>query len=435
MPLDDRVWCSGRSRSLHNWGWQDERAHCSRGSACCLNEVYYEFVRRDTSDIQPEQMLQPRNLRVALVAGTLDRGGAEKQLFYMARALVRAGVDVRVCCLQRGEVFETELQRVGIQTAWIGRSAHPAWRTVAIVRALADFQPDIVQSAHFYTNLYVTAAALVYGAVGIGALRSNTRYEMTASGWWGRWLLRLPTVLLANSQAARRNAAWLGVRSETVYVVPNVIDLATFDRAGADGVPLPREPGRVVVASVATHIPAKRLDRFIAALARARTQAPGLLGLLIGGGPEHARLRALALELGLGPHDVHFVGPRDDVPRLLRAADLLLMTSDHEGFPNAILEAMAARLPVITTPAGDAGVVVQDDVTGYVVPFDGVEQMAERLVRLVRSPELRRSLGRAGRVRVEQRYSADELATSLLGAYRGIASLRADEDLLKLIPT
>src|SRR5438876_7728374 len=99
---------SGRSRSLHNWGWQDERAHCSRGSACCLNEVYYEFVRRDTSDIQPEQMLQPRNLRVALVAGTLDRGGAEKQLFYMARALVRAGVDVRVCCLQRGEVFETE---------------------------------------------------------------------------------------------------------------------------------------------------------------------------------------------------------------------------------------------------------------------------------------------------------------------------------------
>jgi glycosyltransferase involved in cell wall biosynthesis len=379
-------------------------------------------------------MLPGHRLRVALVAGTLARGGAEKQLVYMARALLEAGVEVRVCCLGHGEVFEAELEQAGIPPVWIGRRAHPALRTVALLRALADFRPHIVQSAHFYTNLYVTTAALVHGAVGIGALRSSGHYEVSANGGWARWLLRLPSALLANSQAGKSNAESLGIRPEKVYVVPNVIDLTAFDRAAEQGELPALSPSRVVVVSVATHLPVKRLERFVAALARARAEVPALVGVLIGAGPESDRLRALARALGLSSQDVSFLGARDDVPRQLRGADLLLLTSDMEGFPNAILEAMAARLPVITTPAGDAGLVVQDDVTGYVVPFDDVEQIAERVVRLARSPELRRSFGRAGRLRVEQCYSSEQLPVSLLGTYRSIATSCGVEGLLKLIP-
>jgi glycosyltransferase involved in cell wall biosynthesis len=379
-------------------------------------------------------MLPAQRLRIALVAGTLARGGAEKQLFYMARALVGAGVHVRVYSLQRGEFFETELQRIGIPPIWIGRHTHPMVRTATLVRALANFRPHIVQSAHFYTNLYVTIAALVHGAVGIGALRSSGHYEASGNGGWGRWLLRLPPALLANSQAGRSNAESLGIRPEKVYVVPNVIDLTAFDRAAEQGEVPAQAPSRVVVVSVATHLPVKRLERFVAALARARAEVPSLVGVMIGAGPENDRLRALARALGLSSQDVSFLGARDDVPRQLRGADLLLLTSDMEGFPNAILEAMGAQLPVITTPAGDAGLVVQDDVTGYVVPFEDVEQIAERVVRLARSPELRRSFGRAGRLRVEQCYSYEQLAASLLGTYRSIAAERGHERLLRLIP-
>jgi len=82
---------------------------------------------------------------------------------------------------------------------------------------------------------------------------------------------------------------------------------------------------------------------------------------------------------------------------------------------------MAVGLPVITTPAGDAGVVVQDHVTGYVVPFDDGALMAERLVRLARSPQLRCTLGAAGRARVERCYGFDGLAEALLHTYRRIA--------------
>jgi glycosyltransferase involved in cell wall biosynthesis len=381
-----------------------------------------------------KRMLPGHRLRVALVAGTLARGGAEKQLFYMARALAGAEVDVRVYSLRRGEFFEAELQRIGIPPIWIGRHASPVLRTIALVRALTNFRPHIVQAAHFYTNLYVAAAALAHRAVGVGALRSAGSHEISSNGRWDPWLLRVPSALLANSQAAKRNTESLGVRPETVYVVPNVIDLPALDRSAANNNERAWGCDRIVVASVARHVRVKRLERFLAAVARARTAVPTIFGVLIGTGPEHEGLRTLAQQLGLGPSCVAFLGLRDDVPSLLRAADLLLVTSDEEGFPNAILEAMAARLPVITTPAGDAGLVVQDDVTGYVVPFDDVEQIAERVVRLARSPELRRSLGRAGRLRVEQCYGSEQLAVSLLGTYRSIATSCGHEGLLKLIP-
>ncbi len=152
-------------------------------------------------------------LRVALVAGGLTRGGAEKQLCYMARALLGAGVQVRICCLGRGEAYEAELRRIGIPPIWIGRHAHPVLRTVALVRALANFRPHIVQSAHFYTNLYVAAAALAHRAVGLGALRNDVYHEVSANGRWGHWLLRVHSALLANSHAAKRNAESLGART------------------------------------------------------------------------------------------------------------------------------------------------------------------------------------------------------------------------------
>jgi Glycosyl transferases group 1 len=97
------------------------------------------------------------------------------------------------------------------------------------------------------------------------------------------------------------------------------------------------------------------------------------------------------------------------------------LTSDYEGFPNVVLEAMAARLPVISTPAGDAGLIVQDGLTGYVVEYDDINKMAERMIQLARSAALRRSLGEAGRRRVEQEYSHESLTVCLAGVFHRFA--------------
>ena len=94
---------------------------------------------------------------------------------------------------------------------------------------------------------------------------------------------------------------------------------------------------------------------------------------------------------------------------------------------------MAARLPIVTTPAGEASRVVQDGVTGYVVPFDDVQRMADCMVRLAESPALRRQMGEAGRELVEQHSGADDLAARLLFIYQSIALQQNRPDIYRIL--
>ena len=141
----------------------------------------------------------------------------------------------------------------------------------------------------------------------------------------------------------------------------------------------------------------------------------------------------MAKTLGLLPDGVTFAGRRDDVPALLKKGDVLLLPSDHEGFPNAVLEAMAAELPVVCTPAGDVGRVVVDGVTGYVLPFEDEQGMVDRVLLLARSEESRHLLGLAGRRRAEQQYSFDALAGRLLSVYHEVAGRLSKKRVLQLL--
>ena len=362
-----------------------------------------------------------RGVRIALLSGGLSQGGAEKQLVYMAGALLRAGADVRVYCLTRGDHYERALLSLGISPVWIGRFGNPAVRVLGLAAALRDFRPHILQSTHFFSNLYVCLVAPLYRAVAIGSIRSDVYQEMKANGRWGPLLLRMPPAIIANSFTARRNAERLGIPPIRIEVLPNVLDLAEFDATGGPA-PRPGGEGRdPVVIAVCRLVAAKRLDRFLRALALARHEVPGIRGVIVGEGPEAGALTSLARELGLLPDGVSFLGRRDDVAGLLRESDIVALTSEHEGFPNVVLEAMAARLPVVTTPSGDSGVIVQDCVTGFVVEGDDIAGIARRIVTLSASAELRRTFGEAGRGKVERLYSADALGGMLLSTYRSIA--------------
>lgn len=365
----------------------------------------------------------PSDLRVALLAGTLGQGGAEKQLVYVARALAAAGIEVRIYSLTRGEFYEAALRAQGLDVVWVGRAGNPMVRIAALAAALARYRPHVVHAFHFYANLYAVAVAPLVGAVAVGSLRNDAYHEVEANGRWGRPLLHWPRALVANSLAASENARRLRVPPERIRVLPNVIDLDAFDAAmGArsDG-----ERSEIIVAGVARLVAPKRLDRWLGALAAARQRDPRLQGILIGDGPERARLVAEAARLDLLPRGITFLGRRDDVPGLLGRADMLLLTSDHEGFPNVLLEAMAAGVPVVTTPAGDAATVVADGETGFVVPFDAIDTMAERLIGLAADPVLRHRLGHAGRRRVAQVYGVSGLGPRIIDIYtRFIAASR-----------
>ncbi len=352
--------------------------------------------------------------RVALIAGTLGQGGAEKQLVYAARALASSGVEVLVLSLTRGEHHEAALREAGIPMRHVGGKEGVAPRLARIAREVRRFRPQIVQAAHTYTNLYASLAARSAGALGIGALRSSVAHVRAGNGAWTRWLLRSPSAIVANSHAAADELAKLpGLAPRRLYVVPNVIEAASAPPADAT------EAGSPRTAIVGRLIRTKRVDRFLEALALARREVPGLRGVVVGDGPERASLERIAAELGLSSA-VEFLGARNDVPSILAAVDVLVLSSDDEGFPNVLLEAMDAGRPVVATDVGDVREVVRDETTGYVVARSP-EEMASRIALLARDRDLARRMGAAGRARLGAEYGLPALAGSLLGVFRDLA--------------
>lgn len=138
--------------------------------------------------------------------------------------------------------------------------------------------------------------------------------------------------------------------------------------------------------------------------------------LIIGGGRREAEMRRLAAELGLAGR-VHFLGQRDDVPDLLSALDLFVLPSHSEGVSLALLEAMAAGLPVIATAVGGLPEVVTDGDNGLLVPPEDPEALATALERLLEDPALAQRLGANARRHVEENFSLERLGREINEIY------------------
>ncbi len=373
-------------------------------------------------------------LRVAMVGSSLRLAGAEKQTVYVARALHEAGTETRFFHLGQAGHYEAVLHRLGVPLMQVYRPGRPVFALARLARALRRLRPHIVFAPQFGDLLQAGLAGRFCRALTLGGLRSDGFYELNESGLRSRWMLRLAHGLVANSHRARENLVSRFGKLSAISVLPNVIDLHDFDAQRKLPFPISIPTGRVMAAAVGSLLPSKRFDRFLKALALARCRAPGLLGVIAGAdcGARPA-LEHEARELGLTPDHVVFLGECGNVPALLAQAGFLVLCSEYEGFPNVILEAMAAHLPVITTPVGDAERIVGQDETGYMVDGADLEAMAGRMVELALSPETRLRLGTAGRRRAAQRYDYESLPVRLLSVFRDLAAQSRRPRLVELL--
>ncbi len=362
-------------------------------------------------------------LRVAFVAGTLGRGGAEIQLVRMAAGLLNAGVSVRVYSLTRGEHHEESLRQLGIVPIWAGGWRAPPVRAAVLVARMLPFRPHVVQAAHFFVNLYAAGAAAACRAVSIGAMRSDLEFERASGGSWTRHLLAAPGDLIVNSWSAKGAVEAAGRPAERVHVVPNALEMPAVQPA-LPVLTLPLGPGPIALVAGSLS-PVKRVDRFLRGLAIARQAGSDLRGLIVGDGPERGALERLARELGLGARDVHFTGAQRSIAPWLSRSAFLVLSSEHEGCPNAVLEAMQAERPVLATPVGDVPRLVIDGQTGFLLPPDDAPTTASLMIRLAEDAGLRETMGAAAG-RIARGFEGTErLAGQLLAVYSRIASRTA----------
>jgi glycosyltransferase involved in cell wall biosynthesis len=206
-----------------------------------------------------------------------------------------------------------------------------------------------------------------------------------------------------------------------VVMVPDGVRAAKAVAApGAVRAELGIPAGAPLIGAVARLARQKRLDRLVHVLAA----LPGVHALIAGEGPQHDPLQALARELGVGDR-LHLAGFRRDVGDVLRALDVLVVSSDREGMANAMLEAMACGVPVVSTPVSGAHEALEADADGVapgVVAGFAVDEIAAAVGALLRDGERRGRMGERAIARVEERFSFDTMVTrwEALLAGRGV---------------
>jgi glycosyltransferase involved in cell wall biosynthesis len=256
-------------------------------------------------------------------------------------------------------------------------------------------------------------------------------------------------LVIAISEAVREHLMHEGNPEDKIRLVMNGLDLAPFEDAGAvreaARAELGLDPRAFVAGSAGAFVPWKRHEDFVRAFgALAEGEVAGaahdgtvdvakliparavLFGDDISG--ENGRyafdLKKLADEL-VGAR-LHFAGWRDDVPQMLPALDVFVSASDGEPFGRVIVEAMAAGVPVIATDSGAKREIIEDDVTGVLVPQGDVTALGEAMENLMRDPERRARLADAGRKRANSEFKVDRVAQEVMDVWEEATTLNRD---------
>jgi glycosyltransferase involved in cell wall biosynthesis len=342
------------------------------------------------------------------VCSELIVGGAERQWSLLIPRL-RPRFEVSLLTLVGEGPFFGQLRADGVAVDCARmrrRTDLRGWR-----RALrhADDKPDLVVTQSINADIVGNVIAVRAHAahvstahfnVGPGAPRSRYRDVLA------RLLAPRVDGVIAVSEAQLPRLQELGCRAGGIRIVANGVERPVVARPPQEvRKALGIEPGKLLALLVATLRPEKRADLFVAAVRHAHTADPRVIGVIAGGGPELEHVRAAAGGDGV----VRVLGPRSDVPDLMSAADVVCLSSDAEGVPMVLLEAMALGRAVVATSVGGVSEAVDGEETGLLVPTSDERAFAVALLKLATDPELRLRLGERAEKRHRERFGVDRM--------------------------
>ncbi len=356
----------------------------------------------------------PRQTPIAVFLTAFEPGGTERQITELINRLDHEQFKVHVACLHRRGAW---LPRVLDRAASVVEFPISGFARAATAGQMWQFalwcrreRIAVVQTCDLYTNIFgLPGAALARVPVRIGSRRELNPDKSIGQIRLQRLAYRAATRVVANSQAAKQVLEAEGLAPGSIAVIPNGVNPAFL------GAVERRRPVRTII-TVANLRPEKSHETLLAAAAAMASTHPDVRFQIVGDGPRRQELQRLSESLGLAAR-VEFLGHREDVPALLAAADLFVLPSRSEAFPNGAIEGMAAGLPVVACAVGGLLDLIEDGRTGVLVPPGDSEALHGALAALVSDPQRAHRIGAAARTAVEQRYSFDRMVGSFEHLY------------------
>jgi glycosyltransferase involved in cell wall biosynthesis len=368
-------------------------------------------------------------VKVLIFQNRFRLGGQERQTVLHVRTVDRARYDLVVAVLHMDGEHLPDLAAAGARPVVFdvgSRMLRPntAWQLARIVRFVQQEGIALVHAQDVYTNVLGTLVAKLAG-VPVVVTRVDLGHHLVG---YRRPLLaaasRRADRVLVNAVCIRDLCIREGVEPDRIVVVRNGVDLAELDRIAAEPPDAPAPDPDAVVCIANMHHPVKGQGDLLVAMHEVVRERSGAHLVLVGDGVRRPALERQARQLGIASR-CHFVGHRRDGAAILARAALSVSASYAEGISNAILEAMAMRLPVVATAVGGSPELVREGHNGFLVPPGAPAALARRILDLLRDASLRRRMGERGRRIVEREFSLHQMQLSYDALYRDLTGTRA----------
>lgn len=354
---------------------------------------------------------------------SLNVGGAEVLLVQLVRGIKAAGYDVSVGYSTHGPLEKTlfEMGIPAVQLPRLGRIDPLLF--LRICQLILREKPAIVHTHLFKSDLHGRLAARLCGVpVVISTSHSIDDWarRVPLGYLYGLTAKFVDRVIAVSSSVRDYQIRHTGISPDRICVIENGVDISRF--AGQDDAGrMVRDEFRIgrdvpLVGIIGRLQPVKGHENFLEAAVQIKSSLPEARFLVVGDGPLRDELVMLAQTLGLGA-SVIFCGIRRDIPAILAALDVLVISSKWEGLPVTLLEGMAARCPIVSTAVGGIPMVVADGESALLIPVEDSLALADACLTLLQNPLLSRSLAEAGFARVKSQFSLDAMVHNTLKLY------------------
>jgi sugar transferase (PEP-CTERM/EpsH1 system associated) len=386
-------------------------------------------------------MTQDGRPLIAHVIHRLDVGGMENGVVNLINRIPGDRYRHAVVSLTDSTSFAGRISRADVPIVSLGKKPgqDPGlhWR---LFRTFRRLRPAIVHTRNLAAVEAVVSAAAAFVPHRVHGEHGRDVQDPDGSRRRYRWLRRSLSPLVHRFVALSVEleeylVERVGVPASKVVRIVNGVDLEKFRPAASRREPLPEgvpfdSSGRVVIGSVTRMQEVKDPLTLARAFVRLVERGFGSKAclVLVGEGPLLEEVRKVLQEADASRH-AWLIGSREDVPSLLRSFDVFALSSRVEGISNTILEAMASGLPVVATRVGGNGELVENGVTGALVPPGDPEALAEILARYIDQKGLRGDQGRAGRARAEREFGLEAMVARYLAVYDGLLATGREIDL------